>query len=258
MAGVAWRQCSAICSKLSTKLSVNSCSCSRPMKKASMARCEAHWSDRLLNIDAARKQIRGDEHPRGARAKLPHHQLALFLVEARMHHRDREVPLLQLVRERVNLALRVAIDDALRDGQGLVEVHEHLEFPLLSLQRNVELVDALQSQLCLFHQDAHGVPHEVLRQGQYFWRQGRREEADLHLWVKHLEDLVDLVLEAVRQHLVRLVQDETLEPADTQRTRLDHVVDATWCAAHDMLPRAEIYHVVTTGGAADASVALQA
>eukprot|EP00445_Apocalathium_hangoei_P089244 CAMPEP_0204220550 /NCGR_PEP_ID=MMETSP0361-20130328/81023_1 /ASSEMBLY_ACC=CAM_ASM_000343 /TAXON_ID=268821 /ORGANISM="Scrippsiella Hangoei, Strain SHTV-5" /LENGTH=39 /DNA_ID= /DNA_START= /DNA_END= /DNA_ORIENTATION= len=39
------------------------------MKKASMARCEAHWSDRLLNIDAARKQIRGDEHPRGARAK---------------------------------------------------------------------------------------------------------------------------------------------------------------------------------------------
>lgn len=45
------------------------------------------------------------------------------------------------------LPLGVAEDDGLGDGQGVVEVTEGVELPLLSLHSNEELLDALQSQL---------------------------------------------------------------------------------------------------------------
>mmetsp|Transcript_15354 Transcript_15354/g.48245 ORF Transcript_15354/g.48245 Transcript_15354/m.48245 type:complete len:479 (-) Transcript_15354:7-1443(-) len=211
----------------------------------------------LLHVDASREEVRGDEDPRGAGAELPHHQLALLLIQAGVHHGDREVPPPQLLSQLVGPALRVAVDDALGNGERLVEVDEHVQLPLVPLQRHVELVDALERQLVPLHQDAHRLAHELLRQLKDVPRHRRREEADLHLRGQQFEDLVDLVLKANGEHLVRLVEDEGAELCHPEGSAPDHVEDAPRGAHDHVLARAERLHVGAPRRAADAGVALR-
>jgi hypothetical protein len=56
---------------------------------------------------------------------------------------------------RAHLAARVGEDDRLRDGQGLVEVAERVQLPVLLLHVDVELLDALKRQLVALHENAH-------------------------------------------------------------------------------------------------------
>ena len=69
----------------------------------------------LLHVDAAAPDVGGDEHARLARAELAHDRVALLLRHVAVHRRDGEVRLAHLVREPVDLLLRVAEDDGLRD-----------------------------------------------------------------------------------------------------------------------------------------------
>ena len=55
---------------------------------------------------------------------------------------------------------------------------------------------------------------------------GGREEHHLHAGGKVLEDIVDLVLEATRQHLVGLVEHEHLDVVGLEDASGDHVEDA--------------------------------
>lgn len=57
----------------------------------------------LLHVDAAREQVGGDEHARGARAELAHDHLALALVHVAVHRRHREVALVHRLRQPVHL-----------------------------------------------------------------------------------------------------------------------------------------------------------
>mmetsp|Transcript_22615 Transcript_22615/g.64175 ORF Transcript_22615/g.64175 Transcript_22615/m.64175 type:complete len:435 (+) Transcript_22615:102-1406(+) len=209
----------------------------------------------LLHVDAAREEIRGDEHARGARAELAHDEVALLLVQVRMHRRDSEVALLELVREEVDLAARVAVDDRLCDCERLVEVTQCVEFPLFLLDRHIKLADTLESQLVLLHQDADGVAHELRGQVEDLGRHGGREQADLDVRRQGLEDVVDLVLEATGQHLIGLVQDESDEVVHQQAPLADHVVHAPRGADDDVLPVPQAVYVVAHRGATDAGVA---
>ena len=56
--------------------------------------------------------------------------------------------------------------------------------------------------------------------------------------------VVDLLLETLIQHLVRLVQHQRLDRARAQAAPLDHVEDAPGRAAHDVLPRLQQAHVL--------------
>mmetsp|Transcript_103522 Transcript_103522/g.299525 ORF Transcript_103522/g.299525 Transcript_103522/m.299525 type:complete len:291 (+) Transcript_103522:159-1031(+) len=172
-----------------------------------------------------------------------------------MHRRDGEVALLQLVGKEVDLAASVAIDDRLRDGQCLVQVAEGVEFPLLLLDRHVELANTLERQLVLLYQDPHRIPHELRGQVQNLRGHRGGEEADLDVRRQGLEDVVDLVLEAAGQHLIGLVQHESDEVVHDQAPLADHVVNAAGCADDDVLAVAEAIDVVADGGPSDASVA---
>lgn len=60
----------------------------------------------------------------------------------------------------------VGEDDGLGDGQGLVEVAQSVQFPLLALHVDVELLDTLQGQLIALHQNAH-LPSNAGTYNQY-------------------------------------------------------------------------------------------
>ena len=103
--------------------------------------------------------------------------------------------------------------------------------PPLSIKNNhldidVELLDTLQRELVALDQNAHGLVHELARDLKSFRRQRRRKDADLQLGREQLEDVVDLVLEAAREHLVGFVEDEHLDGVGAEGAAAEHVVDA--------------------------------
>ncbi len=71
---------------------------------------------------------------------------------------------------------------------------------------DVELFDSLEGELLLLDEDADGVPHEPLGDLQHVDGHGGREQDDLAVGGHLPEDIVDLVLESSRQHLVGFVQ----------------------------------------------------
>mmetsp|Transcript_20120 Transcript_20120/g.44381 ORF Transcript_20120/g.44381 Transcript_20120/m.44381 type:complete len:227 (+) Transcript_20120:61-741(+) len=149
----------------------------------------------LLHIDSASEQIGRNEHSGGTRAKLTHHQIALFLVKISMHAGHCEVAFHQLVLQEVDLASCVTVNDGLSDGQCLVKVTESVHFPFLFLNCHIELPDTFQGQFILLHQNAHGISHKLGGHVQDLWCHGGREKTYLNIWRKALENVVDLVLE---------------------------------------------------------------
>mmetsp|Transcript_84676 Transcript_84676/g.181456 ORF Transcript_84676/g.181456 Transcript_84676/m.181456 type:complete len:200 (+) Transcript_84676:521-1120(+) len=173
-----------------------------------------------------------------------------------MHRRDSKISLLQLVRKEIDLTTRVAVDDRLGNGERLVEIAKRIELPLLLLDGDVELPDTFQSELVLLHEDPHCIAHELRREVQDLRCHGGGEQADLNVRRQSLEDVIDLVLETARQHLVGLVEYESDEVVDTKVALPDHVVDAARRAHHKMLAFSQLVDVVADRSAANASVAL--
>ena len=100
---------------------------------------------------------------------------------------------MHLLGKPVDLSAGVAEDDSLGDGDGLVEIAEGVELPLLLLDGDVELLDTLAGQLVPLDENTDGVPHEFLRDLQNIGGHGGREEDDLGALGEQLEDVVDLL-----------------------------------------------------------------
>lgn len=60
-----------------------------------------------------------------------HDEVSLPLVHVTVHAADGEVSALHLLREPVDLAAGVAVDNGLSDGQSGVQIAKSLELPLL-------------------------------------------------------------------------------------------------------------------------------
>lgn len=210
----------------------------------------------LLDIDTTSQQVSGDQDTRRSTTELLHDHVTLALVHFSVHGRDGEVLGGHVFGQLVDLATGVAENDGLSDAQGVVQVAQCAQLPLFLLNVNVELTDTFQGQLFLLDQDADRVTHEVLADLENLGRHGSRQENDLHIVGQLLEDLLDLVLETTRQHLVSLVEDEELDVVGAQELALDHVLHTTGCSNDDMDPLFEVAHVFTDVGPTDASVGL--
>merc|ERR1712100_26525 len=80
----------------------------------------------------------------------------------------------------VQLAPGVAVDDALRDGEILIQVAQGIQFPFLPRNVNVELADTFQSQcIGIRHFNAHSIAHKLVCQIQDLRRDGGSDEAHL-------------------------------------------------------------------------------
>mmetsp|Transcript_1012 Transcript_1012/g.2689 ORF Transcript_1012/g.2689 Transcript_1012/m.2689 type:complete len:399 (+) Transcript_1012:376-1572(+) len=216
----------------------------------------ANHKRHLLHVEAAAPYVRGNEHTAGARAELGHDLVALLLRHVTVHRRDGEVGLSHLLGEPVDLFLGVAEDDGLCDGERVVQVAQRVELPLFALDCHEKLLDALECELVALHQDAHRVRHEFGAHLENLSRHGRRDEHHLRRRRQVAVDVIDLLFEAAREHLVCLVDHQHLNATRAQRAPVDHVEDAARRAGHRMHASLEPAQVLSDGLAADARVAL--
>ena len=210
----------------------------------------------LLDVDTTGEEVGGDEDTRRAGSELAHDDLSLGLLHVTVHGRDGELPGGELVGEPVDLAAGVAEDDGLGDGDGLVEIAERVELPLLLLDGNVELLNTLEGQLVPLDENADRVTHELLGDLENVLGHGGRKEDDLGVLGEELEDLVHLVLETAGKHLVGLVKAEHLEVVGAESTSVDHVVDTAGGTDNNLGTLAELGHVLTDVGTTNAGVAV--
>lgn len=228
----------------------------------------------LLNVDTTGEQVRCNENTRRTRTELLHDKITLSLVHITVHSGDGKVTGSELVSEPVDLSAGVAEDDSLSDGDGLVEIREGIELPVLLFNSNVELLDTFEGQFSLLDQNTDRVAHELGRNLQDVLRHGGREKDDLGGLGKKLEDIINLLgettlevvslsskygttaLETYRKHFISLIENEDLDSVGLQGTPLDHVVDTAGSTDNDMNTIAENLHVLTEGSTTNAGMAL--
>jgi hypothetical protein len=210
----------------------------------------------LLDIDTTGQKVSGDQDTGRTGAELLHDNITLLLVHVTVHGRDGEVTGSQLVGEPVDLSAGVAEDDGLGDGDGLVQVGEGVELPLFLLNGDVELLDTFEGKLVLLDENTDGVAHELSGDLEDVLGHGGGEEDNLGGLGEKLEDVVDLLGETARQHLIGLVEDEHLHGVGLEDATLDHVVDTAGGSDNDLGAVLEGLHVVANAGTTDTGVAL--
>lgn len=208
----------------------------------------------LLDVDAPAEEIGGDEDAGGAGAELLHDVDALGHLHVAADAGDHELVLGELVGQLLDALLPVGEHHALRDHHVLVQLDQRPELLAVLLQRNVELLDTVQRQLLVLHQDLHRVLHELVGHLHDLWGHGRREQADLDVVGQVFEDFSDFVDEAPAEHLVSLVEDNDLEVVGLEGLSLDEVFDPSGSADNNLdAAVSEGVPVLLGVGAADAA-----
>lgn len=212
----------------------------------------------LLHVNATGKKVSGDQDARRTRAKLLHDHVTLALLHIAVHSGHGEVAACELVREPVDLSPRVAEDNGLGDGYSLVQVAQRVQLPVLFLDCNIELLNTFESELGLLDENADWVAHELRGDLEDVLWHGGGEQNHLGRLGKQLENIVDLLGEAARQHLVGLVENEHLHGISLEEAALDHVLDTAGGSNDDLWAVLESLHVVTNARASNAGVAVNA
>lgn len=147
----------------------------------------------LLDIDTTGQKVGGDQDTGGTGTELLHDNITLALLHVTVHGGDSEVTGSELVGEPVDLSAGVTEDNGLGDGDGLVEIGQGVELPLLLLNSDVELLNTLKGEFLLLDKDTDGVAHELGGDLKDILGHGSGEQGDLGGLGKELEDVVDLL-----------------------------------------------------------------
>jgi len=212
----------------------------------------------LLHIDTSGEQIGGDEHTSGGSSELLHDGVSLDLVHLTVHGGNGELVLSHALFELEDSLLGVAIDEGLVDFQTSVQVEKNLNLPLLLVDSDVVLRDTLKSEMLLLDEDLLGVAHEVLSQGQDLVGHGSREQSNLNVSGQELEDVLNLLLETAREHLIGLVHDEDTQVVRLEDVSLHHIVDTAGRTNDDVNTALQLLDVLLDTGATNASVNVDA
>jgi len=146
----------------------------------------------------------------------------------------------------------VAEDNALADIESLVKIGKNINLPVLTLDVDVELLDTFESQLLALNQNADRRAHELLRHGNSFRRHSGAEKADLHILRKSLEDIVDLILETTRKHLISLIDHNNTEVVGAEEVALNHIAHTTRSTDDDLHSTIEVSNGFAHSSATDA------
>ena len=171
------------------------------------------------------------------------------------HGRHGEFSRMHLLCQPVHLPASVAENDSLCDGDGFVEIAQSVQLPFLLFDRDVELFDTFQGQFVPLHENPNRLSHELLGHLEHIRRHCGREENDLGVLRKELEDLVDLVLETTGQHLVGFIETEDLDGVGPEGPAIDHVIDTTGGADDDVDAVLQFVYVFADVGPTNAGVA---
>mmetsp|Transcript_21655 Transcript_21655/g.38242 ORF Transcript_21655/g.38242 Transcript_21655/m.38242 type:complete len:419 (-) Transcript_21655:49-1305(-) len=212
----------------------------------------------LLYINTTSQQISGDKYTRRSRLELAHDKLTLLLLHVTMHSRDGEILGIHLLSEPVYLPPGVTVDDSLGNGEGLVQVAQCAELPLLLLYRYVELLDTFKGQFITLDKNANGVAHKTARYLEYLEGHGSREEGNLHLLGEEAEHFVDLVTETARKHLISLIEDEEHDRVGADSVTAKHIPNAAGGSYHDVNTFLKDADIVANSGTTNTAVDLYA
>ena len=180
----------------------------------------------VVDVEAARGDIGGDEHGRAARAEGVEGARALVLRLVAVDRLGVDAVGLQLAREAVGAVLRLGEDDGALHRERVEEVDEELR--LLRLEHEVELlVDAVDRARDRRHRHAHGIVEERVGEMADLLRHRRREEHGLARLRQQRRDLADRLDKAHVEHAVRLVEHEELDLAEVDEPLLEEVDEAT-------------------------------
>lgn len=210
----------------------------------------------LLDIDTTSQEIGGDEDTDGSLTELLHDDVTLDLVHLSVHDADSELVLSHSLLEFLDTLLGVTVDQGLVDVQVGVEVEEHVHLPLVLLDGNVVLANTFEGELLRLDEDLCGFTHEMLGELENVRREGGGEERDLNVSGQVLENVLDLVLEAAREHLVSLIKSEELQVVSLHESTLHHVEDTTGRSDNDVDTAFQNSNVLTHDGSTDAGVYL--
>lgn len=210
----------------------------------------------LLHVDASCPHVRRDENSAIPLPKVLHDAVSLLLRHLPVHRRYGKVRLPHLLRQPVDLPARVAEDDGLRDGQRVVQITQRVELPLLLLDGDEVLLEALERELVTLDDDAHGICHELCCHLEHVMGERGRHDDDLRAGGEVPVHVVDLFAEAAVEELVSLVEDEHLDVSRAEVSAADHVCDAPGGAGNDVLAVVELFDVFADVCTADAGVAL--
>lgn len=117
----------------------------------------------------------------------------------------------------------VAKDDGLSDRKSVVQVAKGVEFPVFLFYGDEELLDALKRQFVTLDENADGVSHELGCHLEHIVREGSAEKDNLGCGGEVPVNVVDLVLEALVEKLVSLVQDEHFDISCSKAPTANHV-----------------------------------
>jgi len=165
----------------------------------------------LLHINTTGKKIGGDQNSAGTSTELVQDDVTLLLANISVSGGDGVVSGSHLVGEVVDLAASVAEDNGLSDVQGIVQVAKSVQFPLLTVYGDVELLDTFEGELISLDEDANGAVHETLSDLKSLLGHGGGEKSNLSAWGQSLEDVIDLILETAGKHFISLVEHEHLD-----------------------------------------------
>lgn len=162
---------------------------------------------------------------------------------------------MHLLGEPVDFSPCIAEDDSLGDRDGLIKITESVKLPLLLLNSNVKLLNTFERQFITLDEDTDGVAHKLFGHLKYVCRHGSGKEDDLGVLGKELENLVNLVLEATRKHLVSFIETKLFDVVRAKSATIYHVIDATGGADDDVDTLLKFRHVIADISATDTRVA---
>lgn len=215
----------------------------------------------LLDVNSTSQNVGSDEDTGAAGSELGHNESAFllghftvlagglartFMVNNEQPYQagNREITSVHFFLQPLDLALRVAENDTLRDGKHVENLAESIKLPLLLVDSDVKLFDSLQSKLCLFNEDPYRVAHELFGKFEDVGRKCGREESNLDIRGNELKNAINGISKSLVEHAVRFVHEEHLELISTESTAVKHVPDTTGGANDDLDTVAESLNVV--------------
>ena len=163
---------------------------------------------------------------------------------------------MHLVSQPIDLPACIAEDDGLSNRHRLIQIAKRIKLPLFLFYRNIELLDTFECQLITLHENPNRVPHEFLRHIKHFRRHRGREKDYLNILRKHLENLIDLILESTGEHFISFVEAKDFDVIGAKCSSVDHIEYPARSSNNDVNTGLERGHVLTDICASDTGMAL--
>ena len=186
----------------------------------------------IINIDAASRHIRCNEHIDLARAELFHDPVTLGLAQVAMQTVCQIASRLQSSYEIIDAALRAAEDD---DLSGILDIQHAAEALQLLARLVIDLVDERYGKI--FPADAHGLRVLHIASGQLRNRcrhRCRKEQRLAFFRGKVGQDRLDILNEAHIQHFIGFIEHQRVHIPQLDCAAADMVEQASRCPGYDL------------------------